>query len=549
MGETTRRAGGAPPPLREAAARGRRSLLVRRLPRALPADAERQRLLRHFGASDVRPAGKMRNAAFATFPSEAAAAKALRRLHQLEVLGSVLAVEFARDRDAASAREPPAPAPGRDKSTVGSHAESAPVPPKASQLDAIAPKLGVTYTANPLLRYRYPPPTTNILANICHALSSSPRFYTQVLHLMNKMNLPAPFGHVTSPPPLVADFAPVPPAALPQLPPLPPEEPPRDAERLPPAPPEPEEVEMEVSSDEESEYESEEDEHARRLKTMTDTAPALPKRPLGKKKISKRKRPKLQDLLVAPKAPVPGSQPALTPAQVFEQPALAVSRKIAISLPSRPPAHTAPHPASPVDPLGEREGKEEREGMEDVGMGAGEEGQGGGGFGKMFPAPACPSPNRTDDEGEEEEEQPSQFISRKELSSGRVSREEMAKSSVFKNYSAGEPTCRLYVKNLSRQVSEQDLKHIFGRYVDFSSDVEKNMFDVRLMREGRMKGQAFVGLPSEREAQKALRDAHGYVLHGRPLVIQFARSARPKEEPKVGKKKSSLDAVTSNHPG
>ncbi|XP_061406272.1 RNA-binding region-containing protein 3 isoform X2 [Lethenteron reissneri] len=526
MGETTRRAGGAPPPLREAAARGRRSLLVRRLPRALPADAERQRLLRHFGASDVRPAGKMRNAAFATFPSEAAAAKALRRLHQLEVLGSVLAVEFARDRDAASAREPPAPAPGRDKSTVGSHAESAPVPPKASQLDAIAPKLGVTYTANPLLRYRYPPPTTNILANICHALSSSPRFYTQV-----------------------ADFAPVPPAALPQLPPLPPEEPPRDAERLPPAPPEPEEVEMEVSSDEESEYESEEDEHARRLKTMTDTAPALPKRPLGKKKISKRKRPKLQDLLVAPKAPVPGSQPALTPAQVFEQPALAVSRKIAISLPSRPPAHTAPHPASPVDPLGEREGKEEREGMEDVGMGAGEEGQGGGGFGKMFPAPACPSPNRTDDEGEEEEEQPSQFISRKELSSGRVSREEMAKSSVFKNYSAGEPTCRLYVKNLSRQVSEQDLKHIFGRYVDFSSDVEKNMFDVRLMREGRMKGQAFVGLPSEREAQKALRDAHGYVLHGRPLVIQFARSARPKEEPKVGKKKSSLDAVTSNHPG
>uniref|UniRef100_S4RFZ6 RNA-binding region-containing protein 3 n=1 Tax=Petromyzon marinus TaxID=7757 RepID=S4RFZ6_PETMA len=527
-------------------ARDRRTLLVRRLPRALPADEGRQ-LLRHFGASDVRimgPAGKMRNAAFATFPSEAAAAKALRRLHQLEVLGSVLAVEFARGQDAASAREPLPSAPGETtKHIPGSHAESAPVLSKTSQLDAIAPKLGVTYPANPLLRYRYPPPTTNILANICHALSSSPRFLClQVLHLMNKMNLPAPFGHVTSPAPLVADFAPVPPAALPQLPPLPPEEPPRDAERFPPAPPEPEpeEVEMEVSSDEESEYESEEDEHARRLKTMTDTAPALPKRPLGKKKISKRKRPKLKDLLVAPKAPVPGysSQPALTPAQVFEQPALAVSRKIAISLPS-------------LDPLGEREGKEEREGMEDVGMGAGEEGQGGGGFGKMFPAPACPSPNRTDDEGEEEEEeeQPSQFISRKELSSGRVSREEMAKSSVFKNYSAGEPTCRLYVKNLSRQVSEQDLKHIFGRYVDFSSDVEKNMFDVRLMREGRMKGQAFVGLPSEREAQKALRDAHGYVLHGRPLVIQYARSARPKEELKVGKKKSSLDAATSNHPG
>ena len=34
-----------------------------------------------------------------------------------------------------------------------------------------------------------------------------------------------------------------------------------------------------------------------------------------------------------------------------------------------------------------------------------------------------------------------------------------------------------------------------------------------------MKGQAFVGLPSERCAEKALRDTNGYVLHDRPLVV------------------------------
>ena len=39
------------------------------------------------------------------------------------------------------------------------------------------------------------------------------------------------------------------------------------------------------------------------------------------------------------------------------------------------------------------------------------------------------------------------------------------------------------------------------------------------MKEGRMKGQAFVTLPSEKKAKKALRDAHGYILQGKPMVI------------------------------
>ena len=34
-----------------------------------------------------------------------------------------------------------------------------------------------------------------------------------------------------------------------------------------------------------------------------------------------------------------------------------------------------------------------------------------------------------------------------------------------------------------------------------------------------MKGQAFITLPSEEKAKKALRDAHGYILHGKPMVI------------------------------
>lgn len=34
-----------------------------------------------------------------------------------------------------------------------------------------------------------------------------------------------------------------------------------------------------------------------------------------------------------------------------------------------------------------------------------------------------------------------------------------------------------------------------------------------------MKGQAFVGLPNERSAEKALRETNGFVLYDKPLVV------------------------------
>ncbi|MEE6519975.1 hypothetical protein FKM82_017746 [Ascaphus truei] len=157
------------------------------------------------------------------------------------------------------------------------------------------------------------------------------------------------------------------------------------------------------------------------------------------------------------------------------------------------------------------------------------------GFGKIYPAPA-PKADESEEE-EEEDDMPLDFISRRELEKWRLTKEEMRKLSVFKNYDPGDPNCRLYVKNLSKQVDEKDLKFIFGRFVNFSSETEKIMFDIRLMKEGRMKGQAFVGFPSEDVAAKALKQANGYVLHDKPMVIQFARSARPKPNAKDTQKK------------
>ena len=69
-----------------------------------------------------------------------------------------------------------------------------------------------------IVKYHYPTPTKvivvlthshsltqqqNILLNISHAMAVHRGFYTQVLHLMNRLNLPPPFGPLTPQPPMV----------------------------------------------------------------------------------------------------------------------------------------------------------------------------------------------------------------------------------------------------------------------------------------------------------------------------------------------------------
>ena len=43
-----------------------------------------------------------------------------------------------------------------------------------------------------------------------------------------------------------------------------------------------------------------------------------------------------------------------------------------------------------------------------------------------------------------------------------------------------------------------------------------------------MKGQAFITLQNVKQAEKALKETNGYILKDKPLVVQFARSAKAK---------------------
>ncbi|XP_051866838.1 RNA-binding region-containing protein 3 [Pristis pectinata] len=473
------------------------TILVRHLPSELTC-SEKVDLLKYFGAQSVRvlsDKGRLKHTAFATFSSTHAAAKALSRLHQLRCLGHTLVVEFAKeqehigalDEELLSDRGKPTDKTSSDKG------EKEVLKPKVPVIEnGIAPSLGLTYPTNPCLKYLYPPPTSVILANIANAMASVPKFYVQVLHLMNKMNLPAPFGPITARPPMYEEYFPAPPP----MPPLPPEEPPIPEE------------EMDVSSEEESEYESGSEEDKERMVRLMGLATQPPRQPQKRKRASVRKRPRLKDLINVTKAPSQSSHPAVPPSEVFDQPQPQGQRKIEF--------HISADVSSLLEGGGERRA-EPQENSEPQSSG----------FGKIQPAPVC---LKSENEEEEEEEIPSEFISRKQLAKGKITRDEMENTPMFKNYNPGEPTCRLYVKNLAKQVEEKDLKFIFGRYVDFTSQTERNMFDIRLMKEGRMKGQAFIGLPNEQAAAKALKEVNGFVLSEKPMVVQFARSARPKQD-------------------
>ncbi|XP_013788763.1 RNA-binding protein 40-like [Limulus polyphemus] len=474
------------------------TLVVRHLPSELSIK-EKEEMLKYFGASHVRvmsETGRMKHTAFATFSSPQHAEQALKRLHQLNVLERRLVVEFAKpqqkkyfphegdfsrtelmEQKVLPAKEMP------EREEIQSRMAKFKL-----QLHSVAPKLGLDYLPSPLLKYRYPPPTPTILSNICHALSAVPKFYTQVLHLMNKMNLPAPFGPLTPTPPVMPDVQPsVNPVGKDML----------------------EEEEMDVTtSEEESEIESEtEQDKKEKLQPL--------KRPTRRVK-RKFKKPKLQQL----QAPSTTVTVRTDPTEVFETPVgfteNQATKKIQLNI--KP---------TEVEVLNNKDIVSETKDSVCVQE---------GGFGMLIPQQDVVHDTKEDDE-DQNLWVGSKFVSSDELQKNRITKEEKRSLSVFRNYQAGEPSSRLYIKNLAKQVVEKDLHRIYGRYIDRDSEVEKNMYDVRVMKEGRMKGQAFVTLASEKEASKAVAETNGFLLYGKPLVVQFARSAKPKGKQTETKKK------------
>jgi U11/U12 small nuclear ribonucleoprotein SNRNP65 len=141
-------------------------------------DNDRQEFLEHFGAVRIRCLTRFKNQSnliIADFGSKSQAAQALTRLHQLEILARRLVVEYS-------------------SLELANFAFSSYEKNENTLLNGISPGVnGIHYSLpSERLSYIYPPIDDTILENINNALLSVPTFYTQVLHLMNKMSLPCP---------------------------------------------------------------------------------------------------------------------------------------------------------------------------------------------------------------------------------------------------------------------------------------------------------------------------------------------------------------------
>ncbi|KAK3576477.1 hypothetical protein CHS0354_028526 [Potamilus streckersoni] len=466
------------------------TLVVRHLPADLT-PTEKQDLLCHFGATHIRvmgTKGPMKHMAFAKFNGHKAAKLALSRMHQLEIMGHRLVAEFAMvshdkywpselyERAVQDVKK-------REKEDKTEKNKEQKKPHPSLSVEETLKKWGFEYPQNPNLTYLYPPPTVNILTNIANALASYPKFYVQVLHLMNKMNLPAPFGPVTTTPPIATEL-----------------------DEMLRAPDHIQTEEMEYSSSEESEIGSDTD-----IQRSAKEVP-LPKRKTRHKSMVPRKVLRLIQPPDISKCPV---EPVLKPEEVFEGTTAPVHRKIQLKVPLV--THNEQESQTFRDKDNAAEKMSENVQIESIG------------FGKMEPIEKPHVEDTAQVTDISYKVDPKQFVSREDLKKGRVIDKEMKNFSVFKNYEPGEATSRLYIKNLNKKTTEQDLVNVFGSYVDWNKETDTMMFDIRLMKEGRMKGQAFITLPSEDAARKALRDTNCFVLNSKPMVVQFARSAKAKD--------------------
>lgn len=517
-------------------------LFIQKLPAELSCE-ETTDLLKYFGAISVSvmsPQGHMKGCAFTEFPTLDEANIALKKLHQAPLFGSRLIVQFSNKNympvdstESLILPEPPKPQ------------ENAATSNDESRLPSSNP--------DPSLHYLYPPPTQNTLNNISHALVAVPQFYIQVLHLMNKMNLPPPFSHSSEKSIFECSESimhpPLPSSSESEME---SDHEPADQTDL---------IEKEIlaekriatqafidckSSEPDRKRKKESTGDIEKNQTLDEISAAkvnddtlITDMPLNKNKVreSDKNNPAPVENLTKVSIPVDISSIPLPPnfnkdiapkiqlnsnATVMTSNALKNHDKriASSSLEGNfdnylgvPPAEI-PYGGSPppYDISAEQETSSTT--LKDD---------------KVLLADNSPKNYHTNKSSDNE----STVLFEKFRASLRnkcMDSEKLGELNVFKKYSKGDPSSKLYLKNLNHKlVQEKDLIEIFKPYFDFykinvTAKEQLNDVEIKIMTRGQMKGQAFVTLPSLEAATTALSDLHGYLLYEKPMAIMYAKS-------------------------
>ncbi|KAK9880950.1 hypothetical protein WA026_013274 [Henosepilachna vigintioctopunctata] len=415
-------------------------LRVKHLPKEL-SNEEKEEFLQHFGATEVKIVNypKEKVIAFAKFENAEVAKAVLFRLHQLVVLNSRLSVDYA-EHDIG------------DKQPKLKKVEDDSLQKKCFKnfivkLHSFNNSAGFHQPPPPHLRYEYPKANRPTINNIAHVLATVPKFYMQVLHLMNRMNLPPPFVLETvSTPPLKPHLNVIPQKQIPLTP-----------------------VTQNSKSSSESEIESDNE---------SNTKDIIPQ----KHNISQ-KRPIKRPKFIKPNAKQVVPSKIIKNEEVFDKVNILSQRHIELKVSS--------------ESLERLENVENDTIVEEHIMGK-----------------------------EVSKEKIGTVIGDEDLKSNQIPLKDLGVFPIFKDYHPGIPSNRLYIKNIAKNVKIEDLEHIFNRYKIEPSESKPTQFDIRLMQEGRMKGQAFVTLDSTQTAQKAVEETNGFILKDKPLVVMFARSSK-----------------------
>lgn len=418
-------------------------------------------------AAEIKPFGRKR--ALIRYGSEKEACGALEKLQNLEFNGKLVNVSwFCKDKSKVNNNNPMPKRPSCNKAVQtpmfatnrATSMEPVQISKYVKKLYATDEDLQFDQPPPPYLKYQYPPINRAILDNICISLLNNKKFYTQVLHLMNRMNLEPPFRqgkhkfvpkgepkdvHTQTDPITIDDG-------------------------------------KEQCIDSESEMESADE------ATCFNQSIPIPKRklPPSDEQYKKRARAMLRNVKKLSQNLPQKSQTLTSKQDLFDAPSQKLqSSNIQLNI------STAILKTQLATDVEESEVS-------------------------VQTSSSNVAPIQTDTK-----------VIPYDLTTNRIAEEEMHKLPVFKNYKQGEPSNKLYIKNLQKDVVTEDLKSLYQQIVQNDSV----RLDIKVMQHGRMKGQAFVSFSSDiltaLDLQKVVLEAliasNGYILRQKPLVVCFGK--------------------------
>lgn len=465
----------------------RKRLLIKNFPDNIPNLNEFFQM--NYGASDAKKYGRRR--VIVKFPDENLARNALYKLHQNELENRILSVEYIGSN----------PKQLKDieddnKIEETNNTEKNKIPEISDfikNLYGINSKLGFNQPPPPYLKYNYPKINRNILDSISISLLTIPKFYVQVLHLMNRMNLDPPFLPLDNQSTFISSTSTI-----------------IDNKEIKLC-----DVQTQTDNEikllrnssklllasDESELESDIDDN-KSLKNDKLKSTKKRKQPIiDDNEIIKKKAKKLlqttrliESIQTIDQQQLQHQNP-ITSIEIFEKNQLK-SQKIELNitnlkLPEKINMITEKI-ENEEESLSNKEDNEINQQIQDINI--------------------------------------TKFITDDNLKQNRISEQQLKELPLFKNYQKGEKSNKLYIKNLHKDVTEDDLKMIYGRFA-INQESIMDEIHIKLMQYGKMKGQAFITFIAIKNddnldiVEKALNETNGYILKNKPMVVCYGKKS------------------------